>query len=147
MSLVTTRETHKDNRGFLATFPFVSAQCNISVTNLAGTLRGLHYREPPEEKLVLCTRGAIYDIIVDLKTGEWSPLYMPNNRMRCVPRYVGKGFAHGFQALEDYTEVFYVVSETYDEESSKGIRYDSFGIKWPLAVIGLSEKDNELPCM
>jgi len=143
MSLVTTSETHRDHRGFFTSFPFESKQCNISFSDHAGTLRGLHYREPPEEKLVLCVKGSVLDIIVDLNTGEWLPLYMSNSK--CIPRYVGKGYAHGFQTLEDNVEIFYVVSETYDLELSKGIRYDSFNIKWPLPVTGISSKDNELP--
>jgi len=110
-------------------------------------LRGLHFREPPEEKLVLCTKGSIYDITVDLETGEWFPLYMPSNQIRCIPRFISKGFAHGFQSLEDHTEVFYVLSELYYPDLAKGIRYDSFGIKWPLAVVGLSDRDRELPLM
>ena len=146
MSLTTTRGI-QDDRGFSHAIPFESKQCYLSITNLAGTLRGLHYREPPEEKLVLCTKGSIYDVIVNLETGEWSPLYLPSNQIRCIPRFIGKGFAHGFQALEDHTEVFYILSETYYPDLSKGIRYDSFGIKWPLAVIGLSERDRELPVM
>ena len=147
MSLTITRGIQRDDRGFSYSIPFVSAQCYLSVTTLAGTLRGLHFREPPEDKLILCTRGAIYDVMVDLKTGEWFPLYLPSSRMRCIPRFIEKGYAHGFQALEDYTEVFYILSETYDPDLAKGIRYDSFGIKWPLAVTGLSERDRELPVM
>jgi dTDP-4-dehydrorhamnose 3,5-epimerase len=126
----------EDHRGHFVSFPFVSAQVNLSFTKYAGTVRGLHYREPLEEKMVLCTRGSIYDITVDLETGEWFPLYMGSS-----PRFIPKGFAHGFQALEDNTEVFYVVSESYDPLCERGIRYDSFGVKWPLAVINLSSKD------
>ena len=142
MSLPIISETHRDPRGLVATFPFVSAQCNSPFTAFAGTLRGLHYRDPAEEKVVLCVRGAIYDVIVDLKTGEWFPLYMAAGY---TPRYVRKGFAHGFQALEDDTEVFYVLSELYDPEAERGYRYDSFGIKWPLPPRHVSVKDNALP--
>jgi dTDP-4-dehydrorhamnose 3,5-epimerase len=146
MSSTTTSQTHRDHRGLFTSLPFVSAQVNISFTKHSGTLRGLHYREPFEEKLVLCTGGSIYDVIVDLETGEWLPLYM-TSKVRNIPRFVPKGFAHGFQALEDNTEVFYVVSETYDPEACRGIRFDSFGIRWPIFPTGLSERDNELPLM
>lgn len=144
MSSTITNRTHLDNRGYVRTVPFASAQIIMSYTDHAGILRGLHYREPPEEKLVLCRRGSIYDVTVNLETGEWFPLYMGNEGM---PRLVKKGFAHGFQTLEDCTEVFYVVSELYDPDSQRGIRYDSYGIKWPLAVLGVSERDRELPLM
>ena len=139
-----TSQTHRDRRGLFTSLPFVSAQVDISFTRFAGTLRGLHYRDPFEEKLVLCTGGSIYDVIVGLKTGEWLPLYM-SSREICHPRFVPKGFAHGFQALEDNTEVFYVVSELYDPECSRGIRFDSYGIRWPLPVQRLSETDDGLP--
>ena len=144
---MTTRGIQKDDRGFSHALRFESKQVYLSVTTLAGTLRGLHFREPPEEKLVLCTKGSIYDITVNLETGEWFPLYMPSNQIRCIPRFISKGFAHGFQSLEDHTEVFYVLSELYYPDLAKGIRYDSFGIKWPLAVVGLSDRDRELPLM
>ena len=141
MSSEIIKEIHQDNRGYLATFPFVSARCLMSFNDRAGTLRGLHFREPPEEKLVLCMNGSVYDVILDLETGEWFPLYMATG----IPRYVGKGFAHGFQTLEDDTQLFYVISETYEPDLSKGIRFDSFGIKWPLPIAEISKKDDELP--
>lgn len=126
------------------------AQCNISFNEKAGTLRGLHYQASPyeEAKLVRCTRGSIYDVVVDLR--RESPTYLKwyavelnaeDHRMIFVPR----GFAHGFQTLVDQSEVFYMMSEFYYSESARGLRWDDplLGIEWPLANPILSEKDRE----
>ena len=114
-------------------------QCNISYNKHKGTLRGMHYQAAPmaEAKLVSCTRGAIYDVIIDLRPE--SPTYCQwlaeelnaENRMMM---YVPEGFAHGFQTLEDDTEVFYQMSEFYSPEHARGVRWDdpAFGIKWAL---------------
>lgn len=123
-------------------------QCNISFNRKRGTLRGLHYQIAPyeEAKLVRCTRGAIYDVIIDLRPEsptfkQWIgvELTAENHRMLYVP----EGFAHGFQTLEDNTEVFYQVSEFYHPESERGVRWDdpAFNIEWPLPVTVVSEKD------
>jgi len=114
------------------------AQCSVSFNARAGTLRGLHYQAPPceEVKIVRCTSGALFDVIVDLRPE--SPTYTKhysvtlsslNRRMLYVPR----GFAHGFQTLEDDTEVFYQMSEFYEPEYSRGARWNdpAFGIVWP----------------
>ena len=127
-------------------------QCNISYNKHKGTLRGMHYQAAPmaEAKLVRCTRGAIYDVIIDLR--HESPTYCQwlaeelsteNSRMTYIP----EGFAHGFQTLEDDTEVFYQMSEFYSPEHARGVRWDDpvFGIEWPLNTKIISEKDNNYP--
>src|SRR5215211_347747 len=114
------------------------AQCSISFNKRKGTLRGMHYQAAPheEDKLVRCTRGTIYDVIIDLRPDSptftrWvaAELTAENRRMLYLP----KGFAHGFQSLRDDTEVFYQISEFYAPESTRGVRWDdpAFGIKWP----------------
>lgn len=125
------------------------AQCNISFNQKRGTLRGMHYQAPPyqEEKLVRCTKGAIYDVIIDLRPDSptfkrWvaADLTAENRRMIYVP----VGFAHGFQTLEDETEVFYQMSEFYHPECARGVRCDdpAFGINWPVeeSIISFSDK-------
>ena len=123
-------------------------QCNISFNRKRGTLRGMHYQAAPhgEAKLIRCTRGAIYDVIVDLHRDspafkKWvaAELTAENRSMLFVP----EGLAHGFQTLEDDTEVFYQMSEFYHPESARGVRWDdpAFGIRWPLAQPIMSDKD------
>jgi dTDP-4-dehydrorhamnose 3,5-epimerase len=125
-------------------------QCNISYNKKKGTLRGMHYQEPPfaETKLVRCTRGALYDVIIDLRPNsktflKWiaEELTADNYRMLYVP----KGFAHGFQTLEDDTEVFYQMSEFYAPEYSRGVRWNDplFNIVWPDAERTISDKDQQ----
>ena len=141
MSLVITSETHRDHRGLLLTYPFMSAQFNICFNDHTGTLRGLHYREPPGAKLIICIKGSLYDVVVELETNEITPMPMKVGDMRYIP----EGFAHGFQTLEEKTEIFYLLAEPYVAELERGIKYDSFNIKWPLPITSISEKDNELP--
>jgi dTDP-4-dehydrorhamnose 3,5-epimerase len=124
-------------------------QCNISFNKKRGTLRGLHYQTTPyeEDKLVRCTRGSIYDVIIDLRPNSKTykqcvsvEITSENRKMLYIP----KGFAHGFQTLEDNTEVFYQMSEFYHDECARGIRWDDavFGIKWPVEEkIIISSKD------
>lgn len=123
-------------------------QCNISFNNLKGTLRGMHYQAKPAEevKLVRCTRGAIYDVILDLR--ESSPSYkkwiaVELNQENRKMLYIPKGFAHGFQTLVDSTEVFYQMSEYYSPDNARGIRWNDpmFGICWPIDNPIISEKD------
>jgi dTDP-4-dehydrorhamnose 3,5-epimerase len=127
-------------------------QANISFNRKKGTVRGLHYQVAPHEetKLVRCTRGAIYDVIVDLRPEsptyrEWigAELTSDNRRMLFVP----EGFAHGFQTLVDGTEVSYQVSQFYTPGAERGARYDdpAFRIEWPLPVGAISEKDRNWP--
>lgn len=113
-------------------------QCSISFNATGGTLRGMHYQIPPHEeaKLVRCTKGAIFDVIIDLRPGsptfkQWvgENLTCNNHKMMYVP----EGFAHGYQTLENNTELFYQMSELYAGECVRGVRWDDpiFGIKWP----------------
>ncbi len=123
-------------------------QANVSFNRIKGTLRGMHRQVEPfaEVKLVRCTRGAICDVVIDLR--QDSPTYMQwtsveltakNHRMLYVP----ENFAHGFQTLEVNSEITYQVSEVYAPDAELGIRFDdpAFGIKWPLAVEVISDKD------
>jgi dTDP-4-dehydrorhamnose 3,5-epimerase len=152
-------EPLEDERGFFArsfcqkefeehSLNFSIVQCNLSYNKKKGTLRGMHYQIAPhkEARLVSCIRGAIYDVIIDLK--EHSPTYRQwfaveltaeNYRMLYVP----EGFAHGFQTLDDNTEVFYQMSEFYHPECARGVRWNdsAFGIEWPLPNPILSDKD------
>jgi dTDP-4-dehydrorhamnose 3,5-epimerase len=123
-------------------------QCSISYNKERGTLRGMHYQVAPyeEAKLVSCVRGAIYDVIIDLRPSsptcsQWlaAELSSENNNMIYIP----KGFAHGFQTLKDDTVVFYQMSEFYHPECARGVRWDApvFGVKWPLHNPILSERD------
>ena len=125
-------------------------QCNISYNKKKGTLRGMHYQVAPyeEAKLVSCVRGAIYDVIIDLRPNsptrsQWlaAELTSENNNMIYVP----EGFAHGFQALKDDTVVFYQMSEFYHPECARGVRWDDpvFGVKWPDGVRFMSDRDRQ----
>jgi dTDP-4-dehydrorhamnose 3,5-epimerase len=149
----------EDERGFFArTFDAklfeehgmnpVVAQANLSYNRRKGTLRGMHMQvEPaPESKFVRCLRGGIHDVIVDMRPD--SPAYTrhfgveltaDNRRALFVP----ENFAHGFQTLEDETDVFYEVSQFYTPGTERGYRHDdpAFGIEWPLPVSTISEKD------
>jgi dTDP-4-dehydrorhamnose 3,5-epimerase len=129
------------------------AQCSISRNTRAGTLRGLHFQTAPHEevKLVRCTQGAIFDVIVDLRPGseteaEW--LGVELSAATGTALYIPKGFAHGFQTLVDEVEVFYMMSDPYVPEASSGVRWDdpAFGIEWPHAVARtISERDLAWP--
>jgi dTDP-4-dehydrorhamnose 3,5-epimerase len=128
-------------------------QCSLSFNNQAGTLRGLHYQAAPYEevKLVRCTSGAVFDVIVDLRSG--SPTFARhysvvlssvNRRMLYVPR----GFAHGFQTLEHATEVIYQMSEFHQPGSDRGVRWNdpAFGIVWPMIENrSMNERDRSYP--
>ncbi|CAN5835795.1 dTDP-4-dehydrorhamnose 3,5-epimerase [soil metagenome] len=127
-------------------------QCNISFNRKKGTLRGMHYQAKPhgEAKLVRCTMGAIYDVIVDLHPDsssfrQWIAVGLTAENRKVL--YVPEGFAHGFQSLEDETEVFYQMSEFYVADSAHGVRWDdpALGIKWPEAERIISERDAGYP--
>ncbi len=123
-------------------------QVNNSLSAQKGTLRGMHYQLAPraETKLVRCIRGALYDLILDLRPGSstfgqsfGAELSADNRRMMYVP----KGFGHGFITLTDDTEAFYFVDEFYAPESERGVRWNDprFSLSWPLAPVVLSDKD------
>ncbi|WP_017715483.1 dTDP-4-dehydrorhamnose 3,5-epimerase [Kamptonema formosum] len=127
-------------------------QCNISFNKKKGTLRGMHYQEPPhqEAKLVRCTRGEIYDVLLDLRPSsptfkEWVPVVLSAESRRML--YVPEGLAHGFQTLEDSTEVFYQMSEFYVPECAKGVRWNdaAFNIEWPADQRIVSARDRQYP--
>ena len=156
-------EKHEDERGFFARSfcrrEFEAhglntnvAQCNISFNKRKGTLRGMHFQAAPfaEAKLVRCTAGSIYDVIVDLRKGSRSfkehfatELSAANRKMLYIP----EEFAHGFQTLEDNTEVFYQMSQMYSAEHARGLRWDDpeFGIQWPEAQRIMNERDRNYP--
>lgn len=130
------------------------AQCNVSWNRRKGTLRGLHYQDRPHEeaKLVRCTRGALWDVIVDLR--EQSPTRLQWHGVRLVADsgdalYVPEGVAHGFQTLVDDTEVLYQMSEPYYPELARGVRWDDprLRIAWPLPEPILSERDRTYPLL
>jgi dTDP-4-dehydrorhamnose 3,5-epimerase len=158
-------EPHRDDRGLFArTFcarefrahglldSFV--QCNTSWNKCKGTLRGLHYQLPPssEAKLVRCVAGSLWDVIVDLRRD--SPTYLQHLAVELSAAnrralYIPELFAHGFQTLEDDTEIFYQMSAYYAPELSIGLRGDDprLGIDWPLAVSVISDKDRAWPLL
>lgn len=163
-SFVIEPERFEDNRGFFArsfsqtefaayvdTSQFV--ECGISYSHKKFTVRGMHFQSFPhaQGKLVRCTRGAIYDAIIDLRTdspsyGQWiaAELTAQNQLMLYVP----EGFAHGFQTLEDSCEVFYQLSSIYAPEAECGVRWDdpAFNIHWPERVnVTINERDRRFP--
>jgi dTDP-4-dehydrorhamnose 3,5-epimerase len=156
-------EPNSDERGFFARSwcqkeveahglnPKV-VQCNVSYNAHKGTMRGLHYQAAPhaEAKLVRCTMGAIYDVVVDLRPQsptfkEWIGVTLSATNRHML--YIPEGFAHGFLTLEDQTEVFYQMSEFYHPESARGVRWDdpAFKIVWPAKVEVISERDRTYP--
>jgi dTDP-4-dehydrorhamnose 3,5-epimerase len=128
-------------------------QCNVSFNHHRGTLRGLHFQCPPhgEAKLVRCTRGAIWDVVVDLRRS--SPNYLQHfaielNEDNRSMLYIPEGFAHGFLTLRDATEVFYQMSTFFAPDAAAGYRWNdpAFSISWPVAGdLVISEKDQALP--
>lgn len=128
------------------------AQSSVSFNTRKGTLRGLHYQDAPhgEAKLVRCTRGSIYDVVVDLRPQSatfrsWVAAVLTAEKRNMV--YIPEGCAHGLLTLEDATEVFYQISEFYYPELSRGVRWDdpAFQIAWPGEVKVISERDRTYP--
>lgn len=162
-AFVLEPERREDNRGFFArTFcqrefeahglnPLV-VQCNIAYNKKKGTLRGMHFQNPPfqEAKLVRCTQGAILDVILDLRPDsptykKWASAELSEDNHRML--YIPEGFAHGYQTLTETTEIIYQVSQFYAPESASGVRHNdpAFGIEWPLEVTAISELDKKWP--
>lgn len=160
---VIEQERRADDRGFFARFwsadefaahgldPTV-AQSSVSFNKHRGTLRGLHYQVPPfaEAKLVRCTRGAIFDVAVDLRPSShsfcrWIGVELTADRGNSL--YVPRGFAHGFLTLVDDTEVEYQISVPHAPEAARGVRWDDprFGVHWPGAVSVIAARDREYP--
>ncbi len=127
-------------------------QCSISYNKTCGTLRGMHFQRQPnaEAKLVRCTAGAIYDVIIDLRQGartflKWASFELTAHNHRTL--YIPEGFAHGFQTLADDTEVLYQMFNFFAPESAAGFRWNdpAFHIKWPLDISIMSDKDRAYP--
>lgn len=127
-------------------------QCNVSFNERKGTLRGMHYQATPfaEAKLVRCTSGSIYDVIIDLRPASATfkrhfavELSAENRRMLYIP----EDFAHGFQTLQDDTEVFYQMAQRYSAEHARGVRWNdpAFGIEWPEGERIIIERDGNYP--
>jgi dTDP-4-dehydrorhamnose 3,5-epimerase len=123
-------------------------QCNVSFNRRRGTLRGMHFQAAPREeaKLVRCTAGAIYDVVVDLRRGSatycrWFGVELDSKNRRAL--YVPEGLAHGFQTLMDDSEVLYQMSELYHPDLARGVRWDDarFAIEWPVSDPVISERD------
>jgi dTDP-4-dehydrorhamnose 3,5-epimerase len=127
-------------------------QANLSFNKKQGTLRGMHYQVAPktEAKLIRCIRGALYDVIIDMRLGsptqyQWVGVELTAENRKML--YVPENFAHGFLTLEDDTEAFYLVSEFYAPECERGLRYNdpAFAIPWPGKVDVISDKDLSWP--
>ena len=152
-------EPKEDERGFFARIwcrrEFAAqgldtevAQESVSFNRHRGTLRGLHFQRPPhdETKIVRCTRGAVFDVIVDLRQQSFTYLHWQGFELTADNRralYIPKGFAHGFQTLTDHAEIAYRISAFYAPEAASGYRYDdaAFRITWPLPVAIISGQD------
>ena len=160
---IVEQERRTDERGFFArtwcAHEFAEhglepelSQCSVSFNHRRGTLRGLHYQEPPfaEAKLVRCTRGALYDVAVDLRPDSptfraWIGVELTEDDGRAL--YIPRGLAHGFYALADATEVAYQMSTPFVPEAARGVRWnDPFhGARWPGPVEVIAPRDRDYP--
>ncbi len=162
-AMLVEMEPHRDERGYFARtmcveefgqaglvtgFPQASQSHNLR----AGTVRGMHFQDPPhaETKLVRCVRGAVWDVIIDLRPGSpgrgrWQGFELSAANGRAL--YIPEGFAHGFQTLEDETDVLYLISHPYVPGVGRGARPDdpAFAIPWPLPVSVINDKDRTWP--
>ena len=156
-------ERKEDERGFFArtldkkSFTDLNLdvdlfQNNISFNKKAKTLRGMHYQKFPNEevKIVRCTKGKIFDVIIDLRPNsnsykKWFGLELTSENHKML--YIPKGFAHGFLTLDDDSEIFYQMSDCFVAESAVGIRWNdpSIGINWPFTPSIISDRDNSYP--
>lgn len=132
----------------------VVAQCNISYNRIKGTLRGMHYQAPPatEAKLVRCTHGSIYDVIIDIRPESTTYLQHVAIELTAGNRraiYIPDLFAHGLQSLTDNAEVFYQMSEFYQSGQERGLRYNDpvLCIKWPLPIAKINPRDASWPAI
>jgi dTDP-4-dehydrorhamnose 3,5-epimerase len=153
-------EKREDHRGFFArtwdekefekhNLNSNLVQCNVSFSKKCGTLRGMHYQKKPfeESKVIRCTKGKIFDVIIDLRSSsstfkKWFGVELTEENYKML--YVPEGFAHGFQSLEDNSEIIYQVSEFYTPNSELGIHWNdpAFNITWPIEEKIITEKDN-----
>ena len=156
-------EPHSDERGHFARtwcrrefedrgLDTELAQFSLSFNRERGTIRGLHFQRPPHEevKLVRCTRGAIFDVVLDLRPGsptqgQWQGFEL--SAANAAALYIPKGLAHGFQTLAPDSEIFYQISEFHAPAAASGVRFDDpeFAIGWPLPVASISAKDRAWP--
>ena len=164
-AFVIALEKREDHRGFFSRafcakefedhgLKPVGVQCNLAGNFVKGTLRGMHYQVPPaaEAKLFRCINGANYHVIVDMRPD--SPTYLQHFGIELsvenqLALYIPEMFAHGYQALTDGSQAFYMVSEFYTPGCERGLRYDdpSLNIQWPLPVTEVSEKDTAWPLL
>ena len=162
-AFVLELERVEDERGFFARtwcqkefqmHSLVShlVQTSISFSKKKGTLRGMHYQAPPyeEAKLVRCTRGAIFDVVIDLRPesptlNQWIGIELTPDNYKML--YAPENCAHGYVTLEDSTEVTYLISQFYRRDAEQGVRYDdpAFGVRWPIEVQIISRKDRSWP--
>jgi dTDP-4-dehydrorhamnose 3,5-epimerase len=128
------------------------AQCNLSYNHRKGTVRGMHWQAAPhaETKLVRCTQGGIYDVVVDLRADSatylrWIGVELTAENRRAL--YIPEGCGHGFQTLADATEVLYMITEYYTPAAARGMRWNdpAITVTWPLAVTVISERDAQYP--
>jgi dTDP-4-dehydrorhamnose 3,5-epimerase len=153
----------EDNRGFFARgwcrkeleaagLNSNLAQINLAASRKKGTLRGMHFQRAPyeEAKLIRCTRGAIFDVIIDLRQGSptfarWFGINLSADNLLML--YAPEGFAHGYQTLTDDAEIYYTTSAFYEASAARGVRYDdpAFNIEWPLPVSVISDADRNWP--
>jgi dTDP-4-dehydrorhamnose 3,5-epimerase len=162
-AFIVESKCHFDERGTFARIwdqsvlkqlgsDFRIEQCSISCNERKGTLRGMHYQSEPyqETKIVRCLRGALYDVIIDLR--PHSPTFkqhfgleLTSNNRRML--YIPEGIAHGFLTLTDHTEVLYLISQRYDADSACGVRWNdpAFGVQWPDEIRVISARDQRFP--
>ncbi len=160
-SFIIEPEIHDDNRGFFTTIwdkqKFQEKQLNVKLTefhiafnNKAGTIRGLHYQSAPFEgaKLVRCNRGKIFDVIIDLRknsktVNQWLGIELSSDNHKL--NYIPEGCAHGYQTLENNSEVSYLMSQEYNVEYEMGVNHldPKFNISWPLKTTEISKKDKD----
>jgi len=156
-------DRHEDERGFFARLWCASEfggrslastveQCSLSYNRRAGTIRGMHYQAPPREetKVVRCVRGAVHDVLLDLRPDSPTHKRWVARTLTCDNRlafYIPEGIAHGFQTLTDDAEVLYLIGQQYDPALARGVRWNdpAFGIHWPLPVGAMSERDRGYP--
>lgn len=142
-------EEEMSKNGLIDTYP----QSNVSYNKHRGTLRGMHYQEPPfaEAKLITCIKGAVYDVAVDLRHDSdtfrtWTGYYL-SDKDNMAALYIPPGFAHGYLTLTDDAMVFYRVSVPYTPKAEKGVMWndDTFNIEWPIEPIIISDRDSDHP--
>src|SRR5262245_57331172 len=156
-------ESHEDHRGrFFRAWcvrefsergiAFTPVQANMNLSPRKGTIRGMHYQVAPavETKLVRCTRGSIFDVVVDLRPASptfrsWYGAYLSADNAQML--FVPEGCAHGCQSVEDASELLYLTSSFYSPNHVRGVRYDdpAIGVRWPLEVSAISDQDRSWP--